>query len=74
MATVSELPARSDQVARLIQAEFDEMPGMRLTFAQVRRLWNLSECDCRDALAQLCEVGQLTRDRTGRYLRGRFDH
>ncbi len=74
MATVTEVLSRDDQITRLIEAEFDEMPGMRLTFAQVRRLWNLTEHDCSDALAHLCEMEQLRRDRSGRYLRGRFDY
>lgn len=58
---------------RRIDAGFHEMPGMRLTAAQGRRLWNLSPQDCGDALDHLCESGRLARDDSGRYLLGRFD-
>ena len=56
-------------IARLIEAEFREMPGMRLTDAQVRRLWNLSSEVCQMVLDQMCRAGQLMRDETGRYFR-----
>ena len=49
MTAVDDLPI-------LILREFDTQPGLRLTFAQVRRLWDLSEAECRDVLAYL--VGQ----------------
>jgi hypothetical protein len=67
--TFIEAVPRLDEIARRIDAEFDEMPGMRLTYPQVRRLWNLSERECICALDRLCELGQLARDPSGRYLR-----
>ena len=60
---------RVASLAQLIEAEFDEMPGMRLTLAQVRRLWNLSQPDCEQALEYLCGAGRLACDRMGRYFR-----
>ena len=72
--TASDVAPRVDQIARRIDAEFDEMPGMRLTRAQVRRLWSLSERDCSDALEHLCAAGHLALDSSGRYLRRRFDY
>jgi hypothetical protein len=63
-----------DDIARVIEAEFDEMPGMRLTYPQVRRLWNLSESECTCALGHLCQLGHLARDSSGRYLRNRSDY
>jgi hypothetical protein len=50
------------------------MPGLRLTREQARRLWNLTEHDCDEALRQLCDSGRLACDAAGRYLRQRFDY
>ena len=69
----SELVPRVANIARLIDAQFQEMPGMRLTEAQARRLWNLSQQDCAGALDHLREAGRLVRDHSGRYLLRRFD-
>jgi hypothetical protein len=55
------------QLARVIDAEFREMPGMRLTEAQVRRLWHLSHDECGAVLEHLVNCGQLLRDPSGRY-------
>ena len=58
-----------EDLAWTIQAEFNEMPGMRLTFAQVRRLWNLSIDDCRRVLDDLVSAGRLMQDADGRFCR-----
>lgn len=68
-ATLTDLAPRVVNIVRLIDAEFDEMPGMRLTDAQVRRLWNTSHAECEQALRHLCEAHRLVRDRGGRYFR-----
>jgi hypothetical protein len=68
-ATLTDLAPRVVNIVRLIDAEFDEMPGMRLTDAQVRRLWHLSHAECSEALNHLCEAERLARDDAGRYLR-----
>lgn len=65
------LVPRVADIARLIEAEFREMPGMRLTDAQIRRLWNLSREVCEVVLDQMCRAGQLMQDDSGRYFRGR---
>ena len=57
---VDDLPLR-------ILSEFEEQPGLRLTFLQARRLWDLSESECRDALAYLVRSGLLRRDASGQY-------
>lgn len=61
-------------IARVIEAEFREMPGMRLTDAQIRRMWNLSGEVCERVLDQMCSAGQLMRDGTGQYFRGQDDY
>jgi hypothetical protein len=43
------------------------MPGMRLTEAQVKRLFKLSIDDCKVVLEQLVESRLLRRDDAGRY-------
>ena len=72
--TFTPLGPRVGDIARLIDAEFDEMPGMRLTRAQVRRLWNLTEHECQEVLDHLCDAGFLVCDQMGRYFRREFDH
>ena len=69
-----DLAPRVANLARLVDAEFEEMPGMRLTDAQARRLWNLTAAECDAVLQHLCEAGHLTRDETGQYVRRRFDY
>jgi hypothetical protein len=54
-------PSRLEDLAWLIQAEFAEMPGMHLTFAQVKRLWNLSAADCQAVLGYLVLSGRLAQ-------------
>lgn len=56
------------RVAKRIYGEFHEMPGMRLTGAQVRRLWSLSPQECEETLDYLCDVNQLAHDPSGCYL------
>jgi hypothetical protein len=72
-ATGDRAPQVAD-IARVIHAEFDEMPGMRLTDAQVRRLWHLTERECELVLDHLCRAGELTRDHAGRYFRCRIQY
>jgi hypothetical protein len=61
--------AHLQDLASLIDAEYREMPGMRLTFAQVRRLWNLSNDECGRVLDYLVNEGCLTRDHNDRFCR-----
>lgn len=58
---------RADRLEGLIEAEYREMPGMRLTERQIARLWSLSADECRAVLKRLVETGRLRRDATGQY-------
>ena len=50
-----------------VRAEFDESPGMRLTEAQVCRLFHLDPGAGASILTALCEVGFLSKDPSGRF-------
>ena len=52
--------------------EFDDQPGLRLTFAQIRRLWDLPESECRNALSYLTRSGLLRCDPNGQYCLARL--
>jgi hypothetical protein len=54
---------------RRIQGEFDEMPGLVLTEAQARRLWNLDVRTCRLVLTVLLKQRFLKRTANGMYAR-----
>jgi hypothetical protein len=53
----------------VIRAEFREMPGMRLTPEQFRRLWNLTAQERDRALTQLLQDEFLVETRDGRFAR-----
>jgi predicted transcriptional regulator of viral defense system len=52
-----------------VQSEYLEMPGLKLTEAQARRLWGLDANSCRAVLATLIERGFLRRSADGSYVR-----
>jgi hypothetical protein len=52
-----------------IRVEYIEMPDLKLTSAQARRLWNLTQEACDVALAILVRSGFLGRTTDGRFLR-----
>jgi hypothetical protein len=54
---------------RRIRGEFLEMPGLRLTERQARRLWGLDTTHCEALLAALVESGFLARTRDGAFVR-----
>jgi len=63
-------PVRSsEEVLRRVQGEFMEMPGLRLTEAQARRLWGLDEASCRALLAALVDAKFLVRTHNGAFVR-----
>jgi len=66
---MKELPAWKDQILRRIRAEFLEMPGMRLTLFQAKRLWGLDEQTCVQALEFLIADRFLDRRTDGTYTR-----
>ena len=46
---------------RRIRREYLELPGLCLTLEQARRLWDLDEQTCRDAMQRLVETRFLCR-------------
>lgn len=54
-------------LVHLVDAEFREMPGIRLTCAQAQRLWQMSPEQCRRVFDELVSAGRLERDAAGRY-------
>jgi hypothetical protein len=52
-----------------IRAEFREMPGLRLTPPQARRLWGLDAPVCDTILSCLMEDGFLRRTLDGSFVR-----
>lgn len=60
--------APSTQLLARIRSEYAEMPGLRLTLLQARRLWGLDVLTCSAALASLESSGYLTRTRDGAYM------
>jgi hypothetical protein len=73
--TVDRLPLsnQSRAIATLLQrirSEYREMPGLKLTEAQARRLWNLDDPTCRLVLSTLQDERFLKRTPRGTYVRG----
>ena len=60
---------RMDDVLQRIQGEFVEMPGLRLTAAQARRLWGLEREVCDALLGALVDARFLARTRDGAFIR-----
>jgi hypothetical protein len=52
-----------------IQGEYLESPGLRLSSAQIQRLWRLDEPECFHVLRTLVDGGFLRRARDGAYVR-----
>jgi hypothetical protein len=55
-----------------IQSEYREMPGLRLTFDQMRRLWMLDRRTCRTLLKRLLDARFLKPTPDGQYVRCDF--
>ena len=51
-----------------VRGEFREMPGLRLTFAQACRLWQMDPTTCGMVLERLTRDGALLRTRQGHYI------
>ena len=67
--SANSIPPRENPLtmAAIVEAEFRDMPELRLTRAQAQRLWHLSSEECGDILDYLTRAGRLQRDRTGQY-------
>ena len=56
-------------VVRRIRCEFLEMPGLRLTAQQARRMWRLDETACDAVLGALVDARFLAKTRDGAFVR-----
>ena len=54
-----------------VRSEYLEMPGLKLTEAQARRLWAFDGNTCQVVLATLIEQAFLKRSPGGHYIRAR---
>ena len=63
------LPGAADDVFFRVQGEFLEMPGLRLTEPQARRLWGLDAPACAALLGALVEAKFLYRTRDGAFMK-----
>ena len=59
----------TEETLRRVQGEFLEMPGLRLTEAQARRLWGLDAASCGALLRALVDAKFLFRTRDGAFMR-----
>lgn len=64
-----ELTRTHDEVLRRVQGEFLEMPGLRLTERQARRLWGLDAASCEALLGALVDAKFLFKTRDGAFMR-----
>jgi len=58
-----------DDVLLRVQAEFLEMPGLRVTRAQARRLWALDDAVCEAVLCSLVDARFLVESRNASFTR-----
>ncbi len=57
------------ELLQRVRGEYLEMPGLRLTAEQARRLWALDQRTCHTLLDMLVEARFLARSRDGKYFR-----
>jgi len=57
-----------DSLAARIRGEYREMPGLRLTFAQACRLWQVDASTCETLLEQLVREAFLYKTDNGAYI------
>jgi hypothetical protein len=60
---------RFEEILDRARGEFLEMPGLRLTIPQARRLWNLDTTLCEALLSTLVESRFLVRLQDGAFIR-----
>jgi DNA-binding IclR family transcriptional regulator len=58
----------TDALRTRAQAEYREMPGLKLTAAQAARLWHLGPNESARLLDSMVDAGLLYRARDGAYL------
>jgi len=66
---LDETTTKTEQILRRVQGEFLEMPGLRLTEAQARRLWGLDMATCAALLDVLIAARFLFRTSDGAFMR-----
>jgi hypothetical protein len=59
----------TEEVLNRVRGEFLEMPGLRLTGAQARRLWGLDAAICEALLGVLVDAKFLFRTRDGAFMK-----
>jgi len=64
---VSARPDSPESLAERVRAEYQEMPGLDLTFVQARCLFGLETPVCERVLGLLCAEGFLVRTAKGSY-------
>lgn len=57
------------ELARRIEAEYAEMPGLSVTLAQAQRLWAADRHTCQTVLDRLITRGVVRRTTRGRFIR-----
>ena len=62
-------PALLDDWLRLVTAEFEELPDLHLTQAEVERLWGLDAPTADAVLAKLISAGVLRKTSRGAYIK-----
>ena len=67
-ATSQAQASAEDGLRRRVEAEYLEMPGLKLTAAQASRLWAIDAAASARLLEQMVEAGVLYRARDGAYL------
>jgi hypothetical protein len=66
-ATGSRAPMTT--IIDLVQSEYREMPGLRLTLEQMRRLWVLDRQTCQTVVEKLVDARFLMSTPDGQYVR-----
>jgi hypothetical protein len=61
-------PTASETLVARIRGEYREMPGLRLTFAQARRFWQMDAAICTVVLQTLVEEGFLIGRQDGTFI------
>ena len=69
LATPMRLKRALAELIVRVQGEYHEMPGLKLTEVQARRLWGLDDRTCALVLGALVEQQFLRRTLAGTYLR-----
>ncbi len=65
----AEARTSTRELLQRVRGEYLEMPGLRLTAEQARRLWAMDTGTCRRLLDALVESKFLARSRNGEYFR-----